>query len=277
MTAAPANRASPRRLVLAGKAAARAVGVRRSRLAAARMCCERNVLARVRRPGPLTSRILCYHSVGTPQWGVNDVSPAQFRGHIELALREGYRFVPADTIARGEAGEKDLAITFDDGLASVANAMPILASYQIPWTLFVVSGWAEDPGAWAPGVMMDWAGVERAAAAGAQIGSHSVSHPNFARLSPEAAEHEMRTSREAITGRVGITPSAFAIPLGQSGNWSARDQTAAVAAGYTHIYAQSETHRPTGTVARTFITKFDSDRVFRAALTGKFAGWEEWV
>ena len=277
MNTAAANRTSPRRLVLAGKAAARFVGVRRSRLAAARMCCERNVLATVRRPGPLRSRILCYHSVGTPQWGVNDVSPKRFRGHIEFALREGYRFVPADTIARGKSGEKDLAITFDDGLASVANAMPILASYQIPWTLFVVSGWAEDPSTWAPGVIMDWAGIERAAAAGAQIGSHSISHPNFAELPAEAAEHELRASRDAITDRIGITPSTFAIPLGQSGNWSPHGQAAAVAAGYTHIYAQSETHRPAGTVPRTFITRFDSDRMFRAALTGKFAGWEEWV
>lgn len=263
--------------VTAAKSLARTVGIRRANLASARMCCERNVLATVRRPEPLRSRILCYHSVGTPEWGVNDVSPAQFRKHIELALREGYRFVPADAIARGESSEKDLAITFDDGLASVANAMPVLASYQIPWTLFAVSGWADEPGTWGPGVMMDWAGIERAAAAGAQIGSHSVSHPNFAHLSAEAAELELRASREVITRRIGVAPSTFAIPLGQSGNWSPRDQAAAVGAGYRHIYAQSETRRPAGTVPRTFITRWDTGRVFRGALTGKFEGWEEWV
>ena len=45
-------------------------------------------------------RILCYHSVGQEEWGINDVTPAQFRRHIELALNAGYRFVPASEIAR---------------------------------------------------------------------------------------------------------------------------------------------------------------------------------
>ena len=266
-----------RTLVGAAKTAAKTVGVRRSRLASARMCCERNVLATVRRPGPLASRILCYHSIGTPEWGVNDVSPAQFRQHIELALREGYRFVPADTIANGEASERDLAITFDVGLASVANAIPVLTEYHIPWTLFVVSGWADGTSGWREGIFMDWDAIERAAAAGAQLGSHSVSHPDFAGLSAETAEFELRTSRRTMADRIGVTPSTFAIPLGQSGNWTPRDQTAALTAGYTQIYAQSEARRPKGTVPRTFITRFDSDRIFRAALTGKFDRWEEWV
>ena len=38
----------------------------------------------------------------------------------------------------------DLAITFDDGLKSVlTNAAPILAEYDVPWSLFVVSDWAD--------------------------------------------------------------------------------------------------------------------------------------
>ena len=78
----------------------RALGVRRSTLAAARLYAERSLLS-VRgdaRARP-TGRILCYHSVGTPAWGVNDVSPARFRRQLESALRRGYRFVPAREIA----------------------------------------------------------------------------------------------------------------------------------------------------------------------------------
>src|SRR4051794_31406587 len=109
------------------------------------MCCERNVLATFgaafgRGDPRNTGRILCYHSIGQPLWGVNDVSPKQFRRHLELALKAGWRFVPAAEIVRTGGGPKDLAITFDDGLKSVlTNAAPILAEYDVPWSLFVVS------------------------------------------------------------------------------------------------------------------------------------------
>ena len=52
---------------------------------------------------------------------------------------------------------------------------------------------------------------------------------------------------------------------------------AAKDAGYDVIYAQAEETRPTGTIPRTFISKFDGDRIFKSLLQGKFDRWEEWV
>jgi hypothetical protein len=80
-----------------------------------------------------------------------------------------------------------------------------------------------------------------------------------------------------IRARTGITPDAFAIPLGQSRDWPAGFGTIAEELGYKFVYAQSAAKRPAGTVARTFITRWDSSRVFRAALGGAFDNWEEWV
>jgi peptidoglycan/xylan/chitin deacetylase (PgdA/CDA1 family) len=257
----------------------RSSGLRRSHLAAARICCERNVLASfgVAQANP-RARILCYHSVGTPQWGVNDVNPARFRQQIELALRAGYRFVPAEHIANGGGHPDELAVTFDDGLASVAtNAAPILAAYRIPWTLFVVSDWADGRHNFGDGVMLDWNGVMRVAAAGATIGSHSVTHPDFGRLAVEDTGNELRESRRIIQARTGLTPATFAIPFGQSTNWSADAARQSREAGYEAVFAQSEQRRPEGTVARTFITSFDNQRIFRAALGGSFDRWEEWL
>jgi peptidoglycan/xylan/chitin deacetylase (PgdA/CDA1 family) len=223
-------------------------------------------------------RILCYHSVGQPLWGVNDVSPRQFRRHIELALEAGYRIVPASEIARTGGGPKDLAITFDDGLKSVlTNAAPILAEYDAPWSLFVVSDWAEGQHAWDADVMLSWSEIERVAALGAEIGSHSVTHPNFGTLDPSRVADEIGQSRQVIAARTGILPTTFAIPFGQSGNWSPLAAAAARDAGYSTVYAQAEDTRPSATVARTFVTRWDTDRVFRAALTGAFDRWEEWV
>ena len=147
----------------------------------------------------------------------------------------------------------------------------------MPWSLFVVSDWAEQQHPWGEDVMLAWGEVERLMAAGAEIGSHSVTHPDFRWLSPSEAEDELGRSRRTIEARLGIAPTTFAIPLGQSANWTPANTAAARAAGYSTIFAQAEETRPPGTVARTFVTRWDGDRVFRAALGGAFDRWEEWV
>jgi len=256
----------------------RNTGLRRATVASARMCCERNLLARLgRRPARATGRILCYHSVGQPLWGVNDVSPAAFRQHLELALELGYRIVPAAEIAQTGGGPNDLALTFDDGLKSVATvAAPILAEYGLPWTLFVVSEWAEGRHQWDRDVMLRWDEIEGLAAAGAEIGSHSATHPNFRWLDPDATLDELARSRQTIADRLGSAPASFAIPWGQSASWPAAVTDATHDVGYTTIYAQSEELRPPQTVARTFVTRWDGERIFRALLDGAYDRWEEW-
>jgi peptidoglycan/xylan/chitin deacetylase (PgdA/CDA1 family) len=261
------------------KRAFRSVGLRKSTLAAARMCCERHVLATVKRPTErAVGRILCYHSVGQRAWGVNDVEPERFRRHIEQALELGFRFVPASEIVRTGGTSKELAITFDDGMKSVATvAAPVLATYQIPWTVFVVSDWCDQKSSWDPETILDWRDVERIAAQGAEIGSHSVTHPNFGKLGQTETEDELGRSRRAIQERVGLTADTFAIPFGQSANWTPAAATIARQAGYTTVFAQAEGTRPADTVARTFVTRYDDSRIFRALLGGAFDRWEEWV
>jgi peptidoglycan/xylan/chitin deacetylase (PgdA/CDA1 family) len=259
---------------IAGKAR-----VRRHHVAAARMCCERNVRAISRRaPGDDRSRILAYHAVGTPYVGNNDVTPDRFRRQLESALRAGYTFVHASDIADGKAPPRSLAVTFDDGIRSAAvTAAPVLAELGIPWTLFVVSGWADgDARDWAGDMLMDWKDVERLAAKGVRIGSHSVTHPNFSQLDTGETEFELEESRRVIESRLGVKVEEFAIPMGQSRDWTERAAVASKNAGYARVYSQAEETRFPGTVARTFITRWDNDRVFRAALGGVYAGWEEW-
>jgi peptidoglycan/xylan/chitin deacetylase (PgdA/CDA1 family) len=260
------------------KSLARTVGLTRPRVAAARMACERTTLAlaRSRRSMP-GGRILCYHSVGQPECGVNDVSPGRFRHQIERALRLGYRFVPAADIAEGRGGARDLAITFDDGWHSVLSAAaPILRDHGIPWTLFIVSGWLDRPETGPRGIL-GWRAIEALVASGVEIGSHSVTHPDFGRLGAAEAAEELEGSRSAIAARLGFQPDSFAIPLGQSANWTQAAARAAQQAGYRIVYAQAVETRPAGTVARSFVTQFDNDLVFGALLRGAYDAWEEWV
>jgi len=253
--------------------AARAGG---ERFAAGRMFVERHALASaVHDPRREGGRILCYHSVGQPEWGVNDVAPARFRRQLESALESGFRFVPAADLARADGGPRDLSITFDDGARSVlTTAAPILAELGIPFSMFVVSDWSENGHR---GMALDWDEILRVADLGGEIGNHSATHPDFAGLSREQTLEEIGGAAELIEKRTGIHTTTFAIPLGQSANWTGHADEAARELGYDVIYAQAEQTRPAGTVARTFVTRYDSPRIFSALLRGRFDDWEEWV
>jgi peptidoglycan/xylan/chitin deacetylase (PgdA/CDA1 family) len=254
------------------------VGLSRHNLATARTCCERHVLAAVGQARRrYIGRILCYHSIGQEDWGVNDVTPAMFRNQIEQALNAGFRFVPASEIVRTGGGEKDLAITFDDGLKTVlTQAAPILKDYNIPWTFFPVSGWSEECQGHDDDTFLSWREIETLMKSGAEMGSHSATHPQFQTIGRDQIIDELAGSRELFQKRLGIAPDSFAIPFGQSGNWTKTAHDIALEAGYSTIFAQAEETRPTDTVARTFVTKFDHEFIFRAILKGKFDRWEEW-
>jgi peptidoglycan/xylan/chitin deacetylase (PgdA/CDA1 family) len=252
----------------------------RARFASVRVGCERYALAAaaaVRKQRPEDrSRILCYHATGTPSWGVNDVAPKRFARQIEWARREGWTFADARAIAAGNGHARALAVTFDDGLASVQQVAPLLADQGIPWTLFVVTDWM-DRGQRGDERFLSWDEVGDLAESGVTIASHSVSHPNFPLVETDRAVEELGRSRELLSARLGVATDEFAIPLGQSANWNERLQREAIALGYEHVYAQAETTRTVGTVPRTFVTKWDSAWIFGSALHGTFDGWEEWV
>jgi peptidoglycan/xylan/chitin deacetylase (PgdA/CDA1 family) len=254
-------------------------GLQRRHIEAARMYGERLALAaapvRARRE---QGRILCYHSVGQPEFGVNDVAPDRFRRQVELALERGYRFVAPADIAAGVSGPKDLAITFDDALKSVlTRADPILREYKIPYAVFIVTDWAEQKDEWQREGVLSWRELERMRADGVELGSHSATHRDFGEIDQERAKREFEASRQMIEARLGFAPDLFAIPFGQSKNWNEGADKAAREAGFTTIYAQAEATRPPGTVARTFVTRFDDDRIFKALLRGAYDRWEEWV
>jgi peptidoglycan/xylan/chitin deacetylase (PgdA/CDA1 family) len=173
-------------------------------------------------------------------------------------------------------GDRRLAVTFDDGVRTVATqAAPVLQRYGIPWSVFVVTDWASGKHRHAD-LLLNWDEIARLASEGAVIGSHSVTHPDLGSIAVEAARDEIETSKAVIAERTGIVVTEFAVPLGQSSNWRPEVAALAADAGFEHVYAQSEHRRPPGTVARTFVTRYDTSAVLRAALGGAFDDWEEW-
>lgn len=253
-------------------------GLQRKHLEAARMYGERQVLAFQPRRARQHGRILCYHSVGQPEFGVNDVSPDRFRRQIETALEAGYRFVAPAEIAASGGQAKDIAVSFDDALKSVlTEADPILREYKIPYSVFVVSDWSEQSHDWQKTGVLSWDELRQMRADGVELGSHSDTHRDFGEIDLTRARNEFQRSRDMMQDRLGFTPDVFAIPFGQSKNWNPETDALARAMGFTTIYSQAEETRPPGTIPRTFVTHFDDPRIFKAALRGAYDHWEEWT
>jgi peptidoglycan/xylan/chitin deacetylase (PgdA/CDA1 family) len=152
-----------------------------------------------------------------------------------------------------------------------------LGDYNIPWSLFVVTSWCDHPSSWTRENILPWKDIEHLAAHGATIGSHSLTHPDFALIDRDQMIDELRRSREIIRQRLGLMPTEFAIPYGQSMNWPHAAGEIALTVGYDVVYAQAERTRPKDTAPRTFVTCFDGDRIFNALLRGAYDDWEEWV
>jgi len=85
--------------------------------------------------------VLTYHRIaaeGPDPHGLQ-VSPDRFRTHLDV-LRSRAAVVPVEAVLEPGAGPR-VAITFDDGYRdNLAHAEPILQQFDVPATLFVVSG-----------------------------------------------------------------------------------------------------------------------------------------
>lgn len=64
------------------------------------------------------------------------------------------------------------------------------------------------------------------------IGAHTVTHPILARMTEQAAEREMRQSREILRQELGIPVTVFSYPNGRAEDFTEACERMAAAAGY---------------------------------------------
>ncbi|MFE9397885.1 polysaccharide deacetylase family protein [Streptomyces flavidovirens] len=168
-----------------------------------------------------------YHAVGhRPARAAYalSVSPEAFAEQMKLLGERG--FTPLTTAQLGAAWrgggklpERPVLITFDDGYEGVhRHALPALAKHGFASTLFVSTGWLRGPydGGGAIDAMLDWDQVRELAAAGAEIGGHSHTHPQMDQLADDELWSETVRCREILTEELGTRPVSFAYPYGYS-------------------------------------------------------------
>src|SRR5213592_344618 len=99
-----------------------------------------------------------------------------------------------------------IAITFDDGPSATLTPklLDILAAHHIKATFFVIGeNVAEHPEI-----------VARATREGHEIGNHSWSHPNLAKMSQESVRRQLQRTDDAIKSATGNRPTLLRPPYG---------------------------------------------------------------
>ncbi len=173
------------------------------------------------------SIVVAFHSV-TP--GLTDgalrCSTRHFQGYCAF-FAQHLTPVPLtrliDQLKSGEDLGGELAITFDDGYADNAElAQPILARWKLPATFYVSTGFIDsetqapwDAEASVRSRWMTWPQVASLAASGYDIGTHTVTHANLAKLQAADVTSELCQSRDTVRERTGKVPTHFAVPFGR--------------------------------------------------------------
>ncbi|KAF0960129.1 polysaccharide deacetylase family protein [Rhodococcus sp. T7] len=187
--------------------------------------------------------ILLYHSVSAEPDGwiaPYSVSPRVFAQHVDLMVASGRT---AMTISSLVAALRDpttlpprpLAITFDDGFADFAAAAGMLAANGLPSTLYVTTGAlrgrrSSQQLCLPPASMLYWSQVAELSDHDVEIGAHTHTHPQLDTLGKQAADDEIRRSKNLLEDVLAHEVPSFAYPHGFH---SARVRDAVKAAGYT--------------------------------------------
>jgi peptidoglycan/xylan/chitin deacetylase (PgdA/CDA1 family) len=139
-------------------------------------------------------------------------------------------------------------VTFDDAFRSIVDVVPDLQERRVPVTIFLCTGLADrggapllvpelasdDPQDLAGLATLPWPEVRELAAAGVEIGSHTVSHARLTSLPADALEEELTASKRRIEEELGGPCRRLAYPYGRHDR---RVRAAARAAGYEEAFA----------------------------------------
>jgi peptidoglycan/xylan/chitin deacetylase (PgdA/CDA1 family) len=189
--------------------------------------------------------VLLFHRVtdDIPEDGLT-VGLRRFRQLCRM-LREHFRVVPLGEVFRiVRAGapipHRTVAITFDDCYRDNRTAAQVLAEYGLPACFFLPTAYVgtEHVFPWdrARGLEglpnLSWDDVAAMVRLGFEFGSHTVTHPNLAAVSPDQARHELTESKAVIEERTGRKVRWFAYPFGEKYHFPPQYLAVVEEAGY---------------------------------------------
>jgi peptidoglycan/xylan/chitin deacetylase (PgdA/CDA1 family) len=183
--------------------------------------------------------VLMYHGVPATAPAVPDehlVPVAELEEQLSSLIADGWRLVGLTEALQLRAEDptaRVVGVTFDDGLLDFLNAVDVLRRLGARATMYVPTGAVGlrvgpgDP----RGSRLSWSELSDVAAAGVEIGSHSVDHRTMDVLRPDELRTEIVDSKHALEDAVGVPVRSFCYPHGYASRAVAR---AVAAAGYTN-------------------------------------------
>lgn len=141
----------------------------------------------------------------------------------------GYHTIGLGELASLLQGQEDLPnkafiLTFDDGFRNFySEAFEVLNDCSFTATVFLVTDhcgkqndWAGNPPELGRRELLSWHDVRELSDLGIEFGSHTRTHPDLTKLSADAVEDEILTSKKVIENKLGREASIFAYPFGRS-------------------------------------------------------------
>jgi peptidoglycan/xylan/chitin deacetylase (PgdA/CDA1 family) len=188
--------------------------------------------------------VLMYHSVEPYDADPYQITvrPRRFQEQMSWLQRRGLRGTSMRHLLaarRADRREALVGLTFDDGYTDfVTHVLPVLGRCGFTATVFVVAGAIGTDNSWDPQgprkTVMSGADVRRAAAAGMEIGSHSLNHRRLPEADDLTLSDEIRRSRALLADLIGEEIEGFCYPYGAVGQ---REIAAVRGAGYDYACA----------------------------------------
>jgi peptidoglycan/xylan/chitin deacetylase (PgdA/CDA1 family) len=175
-------------------------------------------IARVRPTAPGPVPILMYHVIGDVPAGAPYpelwVSPELFAQQMQALRTAGYHAVTLDAVLdnwqRGAPlPSRPIVLSFDDGNTGQSRyAAPVLRRLGWPGVLNLTVDHVGRDG-------ISAARIRGLIAGGWEIDSHTLTHRDLTRLSPEELRAEVAESRAKLRRRFDVPVNAFCYPAGQ--------------------------------------------------------------
>ena len=189
--------------------------------------------------------IFLYHRVEpSPTNNEYYVDPRKFEAQIKLLSDWGYTTISMDMLVQAitqgaSLPPRPMLITFDDGhLDNYETVFPIMQRYGFKGVLYIVANYMGADG------YMNADQIKEMAAAGWEVGSHSITHSDLTKLDAERQRYEVVASRTILQNALNLPIKSFAYPFGIA-NSSVIDYvhfaeyTSAVGLGYTYDQGSS--------------------------------------
>lgn len=156
------------------------------------------------------------------------VTLRNFQKQLNLLRAKNRRGISvSEALGGASTGKPAIAITFDDGCETDwVGAAPLLADAGFGATFYIVAGFVGQPRYLSPSQLRELA------AAGFEIGCHSMTHRYLPGLNPAQLQAEIKEAKERLEQLLGRRVEHFSCP---GGRWSRRVAEVARAAGYRSV------------------------------------------